>query len=71
MATTRLTKTFSGNGDRQKFTFSAWIKRTTTAQSFLWTAGSYSSSSMTQWLFDRMALLVCMIITLVVQFYLM
>mgnify|MGYP003140120062 CR=1 FL=1 len=52
MATTRLTKTFSGNGDRQKFTFSAWIKRATTAQSFLWTTGSYSSSSMTQWLFD-------------------
>ena len=52
MASTRLTRTFSGNGDRQKFTFSAWIKRTTRAQSFLWTAGSYSSSSMTQWLFD-------------------
>ena len=52
MATTRLTRTFSGNGDRQKFTFSAWIKRCTTSQSFLWTSGSYSSSSMTQWLFD-------------------
>ena len=53
MASTRLSKTFSGNGDRQKFTFSAWIKRTTTSQSFLWTSGSYSSSSMTQWLFDN------------------
>jgi hypothetical protein len=53
MASTRLSKTFSGNGDRQKFTFSAWIKRTTNSQSFLWTAGSYSSSSMTQWLFDN------------------
>ena len=52
MASTRLTRTFSGNGDRQKFTFSAWIKRSTFAQSFLWTTGSYSSSSMTQWLFD-------------------
>ena len=52
MASTRLSKTFSGNGDRQKFTFSAWIKRATTSQSFLWTTGSYSSSSMTQWLFD-------------------
>ena len=52
MASTRLTKTFSGNGDRQKFTLSLWMKRATTGQAFIFTTGSYSSTSMQQWFFD-------------------
>ena len=52
MATTYLTKTFSGNGDRQKFTLSVWVKRATLAQSFLFTSGSYGSTTMMQWFFD-------------------
>jgi hypothetical protein len=52
MASTYLTKTFSGNGDRQKFTLSMWIKRATLGQSFLFTSGSYGSTSMMQWFFD-------------------
>ena len=53
MASTRLSKTFSGNGDRQKFTLSMWIKRTSTSQNFIFTSGSYSSTSMNQWFFDN------------------
>ena len=52
MASTYLTKTFSGNGDRQKFTLSMWIKRATLGQAFLFTSGSYGSTSMMQWFFD-------------------
>ena len=52
MATTRLTRTMSGNGDRQKFTLSMWLKRGNTGQHFLFTSGSYASSSMMQWFID-------------------
>ena len=57
MASTRITKTFSGNGDRQKFTLSMWIKRATTGQAFVFTTGSYASTSMQQWFFDSDATL--------------
>ena len=57
MATTRLTKTFSGNGDRQKFTLSMWIKRSSTSQNFIFTSGSYNSTSMNQMYFDNSGIL--------------
>ena len=57
MATTRLTKTFSGNGNRQKFTLSMWIKRSSTSQNFIFTSGSYNSTSMNQMYFDNSGLL--------------
>ena len=52
MASTYITKTFSGNGDRQKFTLSMWIKRSSTGQSFIFTSGSYNSTSLNQMYFD-------------------
>ena len=53
MASTRISKTFSGNGNRQKFTLSMWMKRSNTGQAFVFTTGSYGSTSMQQWFFDN------------------
>jgi len=49
MATAYLSKTFSGNGtSRQIFTVSTWFKRSNFTQGFLWSSGTYSSTSLVQ-----------------------